>query len=553
MQNDLPRRGLLAGAAALGGAAAAQALSGTEALAAPLLSGSGGGRCAHGFGTVNVAPGDPRYDILVNDVFNTRFVGSPESVRLVDSTDDVEAAVRDAVGDRRRVAVRSGGHCYENFSADPAIDVLVDMSEMDNIYHDPEHNAIAVEAGAELGQVYLALFKVFGATIPAGTCPAVGVGGHVIGGGYGFESRQLGAVVDYIHGVEVVVVDHAGRVRAVTATRDRRDPNRDLWWAHTGGGGGNFGVVTRVFLRAPDAVGTDPTDLLPRAAPVYRTRGFSWQPGQLDERAFTTVLRNFGAWHERNSAPNDPGTALCPVLTASGVSTDPGYKQDAPSIFVATVATHPEHPDTERLLTEFATALTAGVGPAPRIFDQESPLVPRSTPGGVGTAPSGRYKLKAAYHRRGFTAEQLSAIYRNLSRTPDHPGAIRLVMDGYGGRVNAVARDATALAQRDSVFMAIYDTGWPDKSHETAGVAAVRRFYREVYAATGGVPATDSATDGSYINYPDVDLADPAQNTSGIPWHTLYYKDNYPRLQRIKAQWDPRDIFHHTLAVRPPQ
>jgi aclacinomycin oxidase len=53
-----------------------------------------------------------------------------------------------------------------------------------------------------------------------------------------------------------------------------------------------------------------------------------------------------------------------------------------------------------------------------------------------------------------------------------------------------------------------------------------------------------------YGNHPDVDLADPEWNTSGVPWHTLYYKDNYPRLQRIKARCDPRNVFHHALSIR---
>jgi aclacinomycin oxidase len=53
------------------------------------------------------------------------------------------------------------------------------------------------------------------------------------------------------------------------------------------------------------------------------------------------------------------------------------------------------------------------------------------------------------------------------------------------------------------------------------------------------------------INHPDVDLADPEWNTSGVPWHTLYYKANYARLQQIKSRWDPRNVFHHALSIRP--
>jgi FAD/FMN-containing dehydrogenase len=59
--------------------------------------------------------------------------------------------------------------------------------------------------------------------------------------------------------------------------------------------------------------------------------------------------------------------------------------------------------------------------------------------------------------------------------------------------------------------------------------------------------------DGALINHPDADMADAAWNTSGVPWHAVYYKDNYPRLQRIKARWDPRNVFHHTLSIRLPE
>jgi FAD/FMN-containing dehydrogenase len=71
-------------------------------------------------------------------------------------------------------------------------------------------------------------------------------------------------------------------------------------------------------------------------------------------------------------------------------------------------------------------------------------------------------------------------------------------------------------------------------------------------ARTGGVPVPNDANEGSYINYPDVDLADPEWSTSGVPWHTLYYKGNYPRLQRVKARFDPKNVFRHPLSIELP-
>jgi aclacinomycin oxidase len=55
---------------------------------------------------------------------------------------------------------------------------------------------------------------------------------------------------------------------------------------------------------------------------------------------------------------------------------------------------------------------------------------------------------------------------------------------------------------------------------------------------------------GALINHPDIDLADPALNTSGVPWSSLYYQENYPRLQRIKARYDPDNLFRHALSIR---
>jgi FAD/FMN-containing dehydrogenase len=94
------------------------------------------------------------------------------------------------------------------------------------------------------------------------------------------------------------------------------------------------------------------------------------------------------------------------------------------------------------------------------------------------------------------------------------------------------------------------NVGWLYPNEGAKNLTWVRAFYRDLFADTGGVPAPGDAFDGALINHPDTDLADPALNTSGVPWHTLYYQDNYPRLQRIKTQYDPRDVFRHPLSIR---
>ncbi|MBV9140636.1 MAG: BBE domain-containing protein [Pseudonocardiales bacterium] len=73
-----------------------------------------------------------------------------------------------------------------------------------------------------------------------------------------------------------------------------------------------------------------------------------------------------------------------------------------------------------------------------------------------------------------------------------------------------------------------------------------------MFADTGGVPVPNDVTDGCFINYADIDLSDPAWNKSGVPWHDLYYKGNYPRLQQVKATWDPMDVFQHAQGIECP-
>lgn len=486
---------------------------------APVLAAGAG--CARPLGPVRVRPGDPRYEDLVRRG-NRRFVGTPDEVRVIGSTEQVVEAVRDAVRSGRRVAVRAGGHGFEGFVDDPDVRMVIDLSGLTGVYFDPARSAFAVEAGATLGEVYRRLYLGWGVTIPGGSCPGVGAGGHVAGGGYGRLSRLHGLAADHLYAVEVVVVDGAGGVRAVVATRERSDPRRELWWAHTGGGGGNFGVVTRYWFRS-----------LPHPPARVVTFTVTWPWEGMDEHGFHRLAANFGAWCERHSAPGAPHTSLYSELVLT-------RRSAGAHILVGQV---PD--DAVHLLDEHVAALGHGVGVTPSRSQETLPWLAATLGNEADDGKRWRLKVKSAFHRTSLTQRQLAAAHHHLTRTDYDAPAGSLSLNTYGGTVNSTAPGATATAHRDSTMLLFYLAGWADPAEDARHLGWLREFYHDMYADTGGVPAA-----GTYINYPDVDLADPAWNPSNRPWHALYYGDHYTRLRAVKARWDPQDVFRHALSVR---
>jgi aclacinomycin oxidase len=491
-----------------------------------------------------IAPDDPRYRAVVDKRFNKRFRASPDYVRLVNSTDQVVSAVEEAVREGRRLAVTSGGHCLEGFVSDPAVRVIVDVSPMKRVYYDEERRAVAVEAGATVGETFRALFETWGVVIPLGEYPEIGMGGHVVGGAFGFLCRQLGLAADYLYAVEVVIVDAGGQASSMIATREASDPQRDLWWAHTGAGGGNFGVVTRYWFRSPAASGDDPARLLPRAPESITTFKAEWNWSDIDKPSFLRLVRNHGIWCEGNSSADSVHASLWTLLEL--------HRKQFGKIIIRGVSTAGAAADA--LVENHLAALGEGIAaPMARELARMSWLEFALNPfpdmfampaGGVST------KVKDALLKKRFTDNQIEVAYEYLTRTDHDVMGGMLGLATYGGRVNTVAWDATAAAQRGSILDIACTTGWLDPREEAKNLAWVRAFYRDLFAESGGVPVPGAAYDGAFINHPDTDLADPTLNTSGVPWHTLYYKENYPRLQRIKARWDPRDVFQHALSIR---
>jgi aclacinomycin oxidase len=494
--------------------------------------------------SIKIGAEHPQYVAVLDKRFNKRFTPRPDYVRRAASTGQVLTAVQEAINDGQRLVVTSGGHCLEGFVSDPDVRVMIDVSPMKRIYYDSERRAVAVEAGATVGETFQALFETWGTVIPLGEYPGIGIGGHVVGGAFGFLCRQFGLAADYLYAVEVVTVDEAGRASSVIATRETSDPNRELWWAHTGAGGGNLGIVTRYWFRSPAASGDDPATSLPRAPQSISTFTAEWNWTDIDRASFERLLRNYGAWGEQHSHADSPHASLWTLLELHrrqfgkviirGVSTAGAAAEGQAHEYLASLCEGVHA--SPRPQVAHTTWLAFALNPFPDLFAMP--------PGGVCV------KVKDALLKRRLTDDQIGVAYDYLTRADHDVMGGMLGLATYGGRVNTVAPDATASAHRAAIFDLACTTGWMDPKEEAQNLAWVRAFYRDLFAATGGVPAPGDAYDGALINHPDVDLADPTWNRSDTPWYTFYYQANYPRLQRIKAQWDPRNVFRHALSIR---
>ena len=496
--------------------------------------------------SMKIGPDDPRYRAVLEKQFNKRYRAKPDYVRLVSSTDEVKAAVQDAVRENRRFVITSGGHCLEGFVSDPDVRVIIDVSPMKRVYYDAEMRAIAVEAGATIGETHRALYDAWGVVIPLGQYPGIGMGGHVAGGAFGFLHRQLGLAVDYLYAVEVVTVGAEGRANSVVATREASDPHRELWWAHTGGGAGNFGVATRFWFRAPDTTGSDPATAMPRAPESVSVYKAEWNWSDMNDASFRRMLQNFGNWCEKNSDAKSPNASLFTLLeihraqfgkiivrTVSTAGDAANHQWDAHLSALSEGIVGPSGGSRERM-----TWLDFALQPIPELFAPPPP-------GGVSM------KAKDALLKKQLTDRQIDIAHNYLVRSDYDVMGAMFGLATYGGRINTVATDATAAPQRNAILDVACNAGWLDPKEEEQNVRWVRAFYGELFADTGGAPVPGDAYDGGLINHPDTDLVDPALNTSGVPWHTIYYQGNYPRLQKVKAQWDPRDVFRHALGVRP--
>jgi hypothetical protein len=487
-----------------------------------------------------ITPLQQEYELWNNRGVNLRFSGRPSEIIPVTTTEELTSALQYAVDKNYRVAIRGGGHCLENFVSNPDVNVIIDISAMKGIRYDPAVNAIEIKAGTTLGEVYETLYDQWGTVLPCGEHPAVGIGGHIQGGAFGFLCRQHGLGADYLYAVEVLCVNKNRQVEKVIATIDPSDRNRELWWAHTGGGAGNFGVVTRYWFRTPGSVSKDPSTLLPKVPTAVETIELEWQWPDINKDNFRRLVDNYGNWCFNNAQPGTKSWHLYATLHL--------WNKVIGKIQLKGLLTEP----TEGIVDDFIRTVNNEVGVSCTIKRNKTSWVDFALNPfpDIFSGPKAAFKVKDAFLCQPFTHQQIDTIYHYLTEYKDVFGA-NIGLATYGGKVNSVASDATASVQRGAILGTACAVGWIDAKDAAKSMEWVRKCYSDLYRDTGGVPVPNKQTGGCIIAHPDNDIADPNWNKSGLPWHTFYYQGNYPRLQKIKATWDPLNIFRHSLSVEP--
>jgi FAD/FMN-containing dehydrogenase len=493
---------------------------------------------------------DPRYEALVHG-HNLRFPESaavaPARIVICTTSAQVKKALQDAIHEGIRPTVRSGGHCYENFTVNNPGGVLLDLSLLNAVRRDPATGEYCVLPGAVLGDIYQALYKRDGVTLPGGNCYSVGAGGHISGGGYGELSRLHGLTCDWVSAIDILTVDSLGRV--IERRVDRKD-DPDLFRACRGAGTAGFGVITAFyFQQLPPA---------PReVSKVYLN--FPWEA--MSEDQFVSLLTTYGDyWTTRGCDPETWGLfAILDIGSRSngrlGMSIQfcqpDGTAKDL-SVLREFLARFEKFRPSSRLRGMGGTSAVKQAGQRSSVELGLMSWLAAATADRSGNIGE-RAKYKSAYMKRNFVAAEAQTIYRFYSGNSIAARSSVIAVDSYGGAANRRGLDEeTAVAQRASIMKLQWMCFWTDPAKDAQLLSALDAFYTGIYSGKHvdvdhqGTPWGD-AYEGCYMNYPDSDMLRYAY------WPELYYGQRglYPFLQKVKQTYDPNNVFHHAMSVRP--
>jgi FAD/FMN-containing dehydrogenase len=452
-----------------------------------------------------VLPGSERYE-RARKPFIARFDElEPTAVVLVAEPEDVAETMRFATAAGIPTAIRSGGHCFAGYSSTEGI--VVDVSPIDHV--DASDGLVRVGAGARIGPIVEHLLE-HGLTIPTGSCPSVGIAGTTLGGGLGVLGRKYGLTLDHLEAARVVLAD--GRV---VECDEHHEP--DLFWALRGAGAGNFGVVTEFTFRPRPAHDMTnfylvwPFEHAARVMAVWQ----EWAPNADDDLAAGLAYSQLG---EDRPIVEIFGAAVAREGPARALLEDA----------VARIGVDPESERIEELTfggtSNYQAALLAVAN------DQVE-----ETAAGTVERQGCRF-TRSEFFSRPIPPDGLEALAAAFVDGLE-PGMFRgLELAPWGGAYNRVPPDATAFVHRRESF-----------SLKEASLVAPEASDAEKHAAWSWVSHSWRSVHpyGSgrvYPNFPDPDLTG---------WLDAYYGTNLPRLRRVKAAYDPGEVFRFEQSIPP--
>jgi FAD/FMN-containing dehydrogenase len=441
-----------------------------------------------------IGPTDGEYG-EARKVFNAMIDKRPALIARCASADDVAKAVGFARDHDLPLAIRGGAH---NGAGLGTVDdgVVIDLSLLRDVQVDPEARTVRVGGGCTWAEVDRATNE-HGLATPSGIIGTTGVGGLTLGGGLGHLTRKCGLAIDNLLEAELVLAN-GERVRASA------DENPDLFWAIRGGGG-NFGVVTSFLFRLHD-VGTVV------AGPTF------WAVEQGAE-----VLSAY-----REFLPQAP-RELNGFFLFGSVPPAPPFPEELHMRKICGVVWCYAGADEE----------AAAAGMAPLLDTLPEPLLHGPAPMPHPAIQSAFDELYAAgdqwYWRADFVKEIPDDAVEIHAKFGAELPTWKSTMHLYpiDGAAHDVGASDTAWSYRDATYNAVFAGVDPDP----ANVDAIRRWSIDYQEALHPYSAG-----GAYVNM---------MMEEGQERVRASYRDNYDRLARIKATYDPGNLFRVNQNIQP--
>ena len=436
-----------------------------------------------------VEAGAPDYD-EARALYNAMIDKRPAAIAYCADEADIAAALGYGIEHGLRIAVRGGGH---NGGGLGSVDdgLVIDLSQISAVEVDAPSKMVRVGGGALLKDVLEATHQ-HGLTVPVGIIGTTGVGGLTLGGGMGHLTRGMGLTIDNLVAATVVLADGS-----VVQTDAEREP--ELFWALRGGGG-NFGVVTSFSFRCHPV-----TTVL--AGPVLYDIG---EAGEV-----LTWYRDF-----LPAAPDE----LSGFFAFLSIPPGPPFPEELHLRKVCGVVwTHAGEEESEALreARSFGKPLLDGIAPVPvpawnTAFD---PVYP----------PGDQWYWRGEFFRE--IPDEAIAVHTEYGpEMPTWKSTMHLyAIDGAPSRIE---NDSTAWAYRDAIWGGVYAGVDPDPEN----AAAIRDWvvsYSDALKPYG--------MGGGYVNF-EMDAPDRVRGMYGA---------NYDRLARVKAQYDPDNVFSVNQNIKP--